>query len=522
LTPREKLRALLKTDKMALAHALGYDFQEDVHKDLFDTYVKFDPSKPYFEQDPQKHRLILWSRAFYKTTSTIVEMVQTILNFPDVSLMIMQSTVPKSKELLAQVRGHFDGTNLNSKLRDFFPEFCRDRMGNAMAFTVPNRVRSRKDPTVFVASPRSSKAGLHPDAGFFDDLVTEQNYRNPELLKNTIEAFSHYTPLINNGGYFYVTGTRYAFGDLYEHIIRTNTAGRWKITVKGCWPEDAHGNRAGESNFPPRKLTKGPRAGESIGISTDELLAIQRDNPETFAAQYLNRPIAAGRQTFTEPLLLGAVIPKDTTAAIGPCVLLVDLASGRNADSDKSVVLCGRQINGAPAVTDLRSGQWTTLQIAQSILEMALLHRPAKVLVEGAAGSTYFIDYVNMIAKDKGIALFVEPLKVSNQKDAKYLRISAVEGAIKTGRLKFMANLPGWNDLVQQFVEFPRGRHDDEIDTVSMLVQFYSNQISNFEPINPRLPFFLQRPGIDYGLETKIVQSPADTYELAFAPEPIF
>lgn len=526
-----ELRQRARTDKMFLADLLGYQFQPDVHQELFDSYIQFDRSKPYFEQDHQKHRLILWSRAFYKTTSTIVEMVQTILNFPDVSIMVMQSTVPKSCELLLQVKAHFEGTNPHSKLDTLFPEFCRPKLGTMKAFTVPTRKRSRKDPTVFVASPRSSKAGLHPDVGFFDDLVTEQNYRNPELLKKTIEDFSHYTPLVNNGGYFYVTGTRYAFGDLYEHIIRHNEPtdefpkGRWKVTIKGCWQEDANGNRISGSNFPPRKLTTGPRAGETIGISLEELLAIQRDNPETFAAQYLNRPIAAGKQIFTEALILGAIRSKDTTGSVvGPAVLIVDLAESKSAESDKSVVICGRQIAGAPTVCDIRSGQWPTLQIAQNILDMALIHRPVKILIEGSPGSTFFIEYLRMIAKDKGVLLPIEPIKVTNNKGAKYLRIAAVAGAIQTGRLKFLLGCcsdpkgPTWADLVRQFIEFPRGRHDDEIDTVALMVQFYSGQIVNFEPMKANLPFFLLTPGKEYSLETQILAN-NDPEALALIPD---
>jgi predicted phage terminase large subunit-like protein len=524
----QALQHRARTDKFYLAALLGYDFQEDVHTDLFDCFLKFNNKKPYFEQDRQKHRLILWSRAFYKTTSTIVEMVQTILNFPDVSIMVMQSTVGKSKEILAQVKGHFDGTNLNSKLSTLFPDFCRDKLGTAMAFTVPTRQRARRDPTVFVASPRSSKAGLHPDVGFFDDLVTEQNYRNPEQLKKTIEEFSHYTPLVNNGGYFYVTGTRYAFGDLYEHLIRGNEPtpefpnGKWKVTIKGCWNEDRNGNRVSDSNFPPRKLTKGPRAGETIGISLEELLAIQRENPETFAAQYLNRPIAAGRQLFTEALLLGAVRPKDPQVSVGPAILFVDLAESRDPRADKRVVVCGRQVAGRPTVCDIRSGQWSTLQIAQNILELALIHRPIRVLIEGSPGSTFFTDYLRMIAQDKGISLAIDKIKVANNKCAKYLRIAAIEGAIKTGRLLFLAGLPGWADLVQQFVEFPKGKHDDEIDTISLMVQFFSGQLA-LTDMSPtaNLPFFLRQPGVDYGLEQQILR-PQDSDALAPTPEAIF
>lgn len=513
---RVALRQRARTDKLFLAQLLGYDFQADVHTDLFAQYIPFDNRKTYFEQDKQKHRLTLWSRGFFKTTSIVVEIVQTILNFPDVSIMLMQSTIKNTKELLGEVKGHFDGGNANSNLDTLFPEFCRSKLGTALSFTVPCRARTRKDPTVFVASPKSTKAGLHPDVGFFDDLVTEVNFRNPELMKKVIEDFSHYTPLINPGGYFYVTGTRYTFGDLYEHIIRTND-GRWKITVRGCWEVDPVTGKK-TSNFPPRTLSDG----RTIGISVEMLEAIQRENPETFSAQYLNRPIAAGKEEFTEQMLLGAVIPKDPNLAAGPALLFVDLASSTKAEADNSVVICARQAGRKGVVCDLRSGQWTALQIAHNILEMSLVHRPLKVLIEGTSASTFFIDYLKMIAKDKGIVLNVEQLKVSNNKDAKRLRISAVAGAIKTGRCAFLAGLPGWANLVQQFVEFPKGRHDDEIDTVSMMVQFYSGQTALYDPFpTQNLPFFLRQAGVDYGLEQQLVRT-EDTGSWTPIPEPSF
>jgi len=149
-----ELRQRARTDKLFLAGILGYDFQADVHTDLFDQYIPFDNGKPYFDQHKIKDRLTLWSRGFFKTTSIVVEIVQTILNFPDVSIMLMQSTQKNTQQLLREVKGHFDGSNPNSKLDTLFPEFCRAKLGTAMAFTVPPRQRVRKDPTVFVASPK--------------------------------------------------------------------------------------------------------------------------------------------------------------------------------------------------------------------------------------------------------------------------------------------------------------------------------------------------------------------------------
>ena len=510
-------RERARTDKMFLAGVLGYDFQPDVHADLFEQYIKFDRTKTFmFDQSPCRDRLTLWPRGHYKSSSIIVEIVQMILNFPDVRVMIMQGTKAKSKALVKEVRSHFDHSNPRSKLDSLFPEFCSEKIGTVEGFTVPARERKHlKEPTVMVASPKASKAGWHFDAGFFDDLVDEQNYKNPDLVKQTIDDFVHYIPLIDPGGYRYVTGTRYTYGDLYEWIIRNND-GRWQISLRKAWTPKPDGTKT--LLFPQRQIADG----RHLGFTVEMLEAIQRDNPETFSAQYLNEPISSGRQLFPESFILGAVRPREANAQIGPAILFVDLASSLQADGDKSVVLCGRQINNCPTVCDLRSGHWSTLQIANNVLEQALLHRPIKVLIEGSPGSTYFIDYLRMIAKDKGIQLLIEPIKVSNSKGAKHLRIAAIEGAIKTRRLAFLPNLPNWPALVEQFTQFPKSRHDDEIDTISLMVQFYSGQISNYEVPAVNLPFFLQRPGIDYGLEQQIVVRADDQDSLIPCPEAIF
>jgi hypothetical protein len=513
------------TDKFWLAtKILGYDFCEGVHEDLFAQYPTFDTSKALFQQSEIKHRLTLWSRGFYKTTSIVVEIIQLILNFPDISIMLMQSKAENTKQLLKEVKSHFDGSNPRSNLSKAFPTFCQDKLGTAMSFTVPTRRLTRRDPTVFVATPKSIKAGLHPDVGFFDDLVTEINYRNPDQMRKVIEDFSHYTPLVNPGGYFYVTGTRYTFGDLYEHIMREEATRRaegrpmrWQISRRGCWTIQPDGTK--KSNFPQRTLSDG----RTIGITVEELEAIQAENPETFSAQYLNEPIAAGRQEFTEALLLGAVRPKETAGLpVEAPVLFVDLAEGQRERSDNRVIICGRRIGGVPTVCDLRSGQWTTLDIATNILEMCSLHRPVRVLIEGSPGSTFFIDYLKMMGREKGVFPSIDKIKTSNNKGAKDLRISAVSGVIKSGRLKFLAGLPKWTELVRQFIQWPKGLHDDEIDTIALMVQFYSGQVATFDPLpTPSLPFFLRQPGTDFSFESKIVQ-PNDLDGLMPTPEPIF
>jgi predicted phage terminase large subunit-like protein len=469
-----EIRDRCRNDKMYLSQQLGYDFQQDVHPDLFANYITYDSTKPWVDQSPIKNRLVLWSRGFYKTTSIIVEIVQLILNFPDSRILLMQGTVPNTKTLLAEIKTHFDGTNFRSNLKDIFPEFCSldRRLGSAMEFTIPNRTRTLKDPTVRVASPKTTKAGQHYDAGFFDDLVNEVNYRSPAMIKKTIDDFTMYIPLIDPGGYKFVTGTRYSFGDLYEQILRWNTNSKeWSITVKPCWRlvDDVL-----VSNFPTRQLADS----RVVGISIEQLKAIQVQDPEMFASQYLNLPISVSAHLFPEELMLAHVVtPKDPSfPELGYKTLFVDLSGGRDKarNSDDTVIICSQQdsMNKIYCVDGI-GGQWGPLAQAQSIINMALKHRPIRIWIEESAAGFYFVEYLKTVARDVGVNLPLDFIKVNNHKDAKHMRISVISGFLKQNKLYFCAGLPCWEKMLEQFVAYPRMKHDDYPDTVALMCEHY-------------------------------------------------
>jgi predicted phage terminase large subunit-like protein len=165
---------------------------------------------------------------------------------------------------------------------------------------------------------------------------------------------------------------------------------------------------------------------------------------------------------------------------LGPAILFLDLAASKRVEADHSVIVAGRQFGGLMHVCDVRAGKYSPLQLANHTIDMVLRHRPVRVMIEGTAAGNYFIEYLRVIAASKGMFLPIEAIKVSNTKDAKHLRISAVEGVLSNGSLCFLAGLPGWDDIVEQFTEFPRGRHDDEIDTISLMVQYYTQNSEIF------------------------------------------
>jgi hypothetical protein len=505
LTLLDKRRKCL-FDPMYLSEALGYNFHEVAHGPELLASIgpaikesdKLGEALPLFDLSELKSRLILWSRGHYKTSAVALYIVNLILAYPDIRIVIMQSTVKNTKGLLREIKSHFDGTNERSKLPQIFPGHCKTkvRLGKADDFISPARKRTHlKEATVTVASPKSYKAGQHYDFEFFDDLVNEKNYKNQQLQDNLIEEFNHLTPLLEPGGYKTATGTRYSFGDLYGYKLKRDSERlEWAVSIKNCWKD---GDRSKGVLFPQVTTADG----RVLGFTPELLDSIEKDDPVTFSFQYLNTPIAAGRALFTEELLMRSIkaVPPQHIPGLGAAVLFIDLASSKGRGADNSVIVCGRQAQGQMAVCDIRSGQWdSTFTIANNVIDMVLRHRPTRVEIEGTAAGKYFIDYLKLIAAGKGINVPIEPIKVSNQPDAKDLRIGALEGVLRTGKLFFLLGLPNWAELAKQFCQWQpgyRGRHDDEIDTIALMVQFYAmnGNIFEFRPVQSLLDY-ITRP----------------------------
>lgn len=507
-------RERAKRDKLYLAtQVLGYDFQPEVHAELFEQYVQFDGSKAYKLQSDIKSRMILWPRGHFKTTSITVEIIQTILNFPNIRIVIMQGGLSNTQAWLSEIKAHFLGTATGSRLMELFPEFCtgakgKVSRGNAMSWTTPARTDGKlRQATITVASSKALTTGLHFDVGFFDDLVNQNNYRNPKLLEKVAEEFKMFIPLIDPGGYRYVTGTRYAFRDLYQKILELNkTQNTWTISIKNCWTDDGKGVR-----FPQFTNAKG----EIHGFTRESLKEIEIEQGlEMFACQYLNQPVHGKLQIFSAELVNGCLLsaqdpktlgfhqalgipeiyplPQEKVyELLGPSILVIDLASSKKSDRDHSVIFCGKADNyGRPFIVECRGDRWDSHTLAMNVIEMAMLHRPMRIMIEGTAAGKYAMDYIQLSARMQGVFLPLDLIPVNNQKDAKNFRISAIVAPMKKKQIIFFDNLARWSMIFEQFTQFDpnRDQHDDYPDTIGLLLEQFRTVTP--PPKRPRHPMF--------------------------------
>lgn len=450
---KDEARQLCKTDRMQLAKVLGYDFQPDVHPDIFTALAKGE----------QESRMILWPRGFFKTSAVVVEIVGTILNNPDARILVMQATLKLTKGWVKEIASHFNGKNPNSRLLQLFPEFVI-AASNADGFTVSARKRKHLPaPTVAAASPKAVSTGQHYDAGFFDDLVNQLNYKNVEIQDELETQFNHYRPLIDPGGLVTVTGTQYSFSDLYYRIRRKNK-GEWLLSIRKCYLDDGVTLR-----FPRRKLPDG----REVGNTPEQLAQLREDDPETFSAQYLNEILIGSAQKFPEQLILSSVRNGDHPEypAGRSTYFFVDLAEGQRAESDDSVITIARpDVQGRTWVVDCIGGKWSTHQLTNVILNQAYIHCPACIWIEKQPGATFFKDYLEVTARERNLSVHVELEPGGRQKNAKLLRIGTLETFLRSKRLFLCAGIKDFDKLLEEFTQFPKGRHDDRPDCIALLV----------------------------------------------------
>jgi hypothetical protein len=143
------------------------DYQgEDVFNEVAGCY-EYTPLAP----DPvrvitkgTKRRLLLAPRGWYKTSlNVIAHCIQWILNFPDVTILLVHASQEIVEQVLASIKWHFWKNNI---MRYYFPEFCAPigikEVGTQTQFNSPARKNWTVSPTLSVGawdSPARFRAG---------------------------------------------------------------------------------------------------------------------------------------------------------------------------------------------------------------------------------------------------------------------------------------------------------------------------------------------------------------------------
>jgi hypothetical protein len=567
----KRLRHRAKTDLMWLANeVLGYDFQENPHAGLFKCYLKKDPDgcrcghqrvlhhpfgagracsesgceckefqqKTLNELDKDiKRRLILWPRGHFKTSAAAVEMVQLILNYPDIRIMILAGDLKESIVRLEEVKGHFENWGVpcgedgkDGKLHKLFPEFCSpikgEKMGNKRKFVTPARIKKNlRQGTLEVFSPKVLKTGTHFDVAVIDDLVNELNCLTAEQLQKSIQQYKAVLPVIDPEGYVYVSGTRYDFSDCYGWIQETiNAEGlkNWLVSVRvaskvrcavkdcdhanfvhldgggqcsadGCKCQKFESSGVVEVLFPQVRT----RDGKLIGFTPESLAKLRKElGPRDYGCQYENNPLVQEHQKFTRELLYSKVKPPVLIPTRGPVVIQIDIATGQEEKHDDMVIMSSRIRNGRHHLFDIEAGHIPEDRQPVVICDLIVKYAPRVIFIEKKTGAGYLETLIRMEAMRRKLRILPQIMLITpdNSKGAKNTRIGAILGYLTQDRVWFAYGMRNMEKLIQQLLVWPRSLlHDDLADCLGQLLQAPTGFEYDPLPEDP-VPSWLREP----------------------------
>ena len=196
----------------------------------------------------------------------------------------------------------------------------------------------------------------------------------------------------------------------------------------------------------------------------DEAVRHKKERPDTFNHVWLGDFITFG-EIFTRDMFRKASYkPQDLEiyAAVDVAMSLED-----NADRS-SITVIGIDPASNIYVLETSAGRWTTHELKQKIIEVCRYHKPFSLGIEKTTASWHFVESFREYMRVQNIFVPFEELRPSGR--AKQKRIeSYVLSAIQQSRLFFVGEPD--ESLVNEAVNFPKGAHDDMLDSLSYAIE---------------------------------------------------
>ncbi len=488
----------------------------------------YSPLRSVWEIDENNLRrmLLLDPRGSLKSTiNCIAHTIQWIINYPSVTILLMQANLDKATTVLGEIKEHFQR---NEVFRSLFPEHCPsnkkvDDWGTQSEFTTEARspisaggIRpwNQKEGTVIAKSLGAGLAGLHFCVMKFSDIVEQGNSENIDQCEKVTRYFGMCRNLlINPKGWTDVEGTRYHLQDLYGKVIagekerKTNGKDpRWRIFARGCYIPDLSNLDYTERRYTPEELEQ-PDILDARGKPlsfwpkrfTAEELEEERTDPTISDAQFLfncqrrNLPLDTGSsRPFIADKFVSIARSDFMKIPIAYRCVTVDTADTQNKRSNYTAITTGAWAkSGKLYVEDIIHGKyqpdeivfwlfWTAMRETNAALRPSMYFIEETSFVRGMMASINRVQdtgvlYVPDSLREKygksrntgGIRLPITLIKRETAVSKQERILQTLQPWYSSGDLVFLKDIPCINHTLQEFLNFPQATTDDIIDTIA-------------------------------------------------------
>lgn len=447
------------------------DLRAHVHQPMCDFFVHKDPAKPFVIQDFDKNRLLLDARGHFKTTINLIDCMQWLLAFPNITMCLFSGTEELTARMVSEIKAHF---LLNGDFRELYPDWVPharvSEFGERGSFTLPNRTQIRREPSLSITTLKSTRAGGHYDVQKYDDIVHERNSATAKLSQDTQRQWSLTQPLLNPGGYRDLIGTLYSYDCLYMPLLEKKQG--WKIMVRGALERkpDRPLFHPQAIRFPERFCVDQNEAPEKLNLQQ-----IWRDDPELFAAQYMNDPQSLASDQFALPRLRAHVTDKRDIPSTVNLYMTWDLAYSTKDHSDYSVgIVGGYSPDGTLFVVDIVRNRYAPAAIIDEIIRQWRKWPIYRMGIEQDLATRMLFPGLEMRQRQLGCHIVTDliPLKLSGMGPTQ--QIIALGPLLEQNKLWFSAQCENLEECFRELSRYPKYAHDDIARALSLLL-FYRN-----------------------------------------------
>lgn len=463
----EEIREALRKSLFFLCtQFLKYPDWDTVHDDVERFLIK-----------PARKKALMLPRGHLKTSFvTIGYTVQQILKNPNVRILIGNGVWDISRSFLSEIKAQLE----QSQLKYLFGDFQSARW-NADEIIVKQRTRPLKEPTVATTGVEAETTGGHYDIIILDDLMGLQNSKTPEQREKVKKFRRSMINLLEPGGLLIEIGTRWHLDDTFSEIFEKEMR-YYNVMVKKVVEPGKDGRPT--LIFPKHFAKKFDDVRKDWTVVDDPTCMDYVDHLKAsmpldeFSAQYLNQPFSSENQLF-KPEMFKYWTQRPEGLYVGMAVDLA-ISEARTADSTAITVL-GMDKDWKLYVLDYLKGQWRPSDVVKNVFDMHARWKPhtTGMEVNGFQKTLKLACEEEMRKRKKYFS--IEEIKTGPER-SKAERIKTLEPFYRAGNI-FHASWMKGKEMEEELQTFPKGKHDDVIDSMSMCLPFMNPGIGkSLEP----------------------------------------
>lgn len=392
-----------------------------------------------------KKFLILCPRGHLKSSIiTVGWTIQQILKDRNLRVLVTNATLENAKKFLREIKEHFER---NEMLRLIFGDLTTKKWTET-EMILKGRTTTYKEPTVAVSSFGGNTVSQHYDLIIADDLVNRDTINTTDQAEKVITYYKDLLDLLEPSGKILVVGTRWADYDLYAWLQDEENDG------KDPKIKDVIVRKVIENDKPiwPEKFTP------------EYIKELKRQKgPYEFSAQYMNEVIDDETATFKKSWLHffeDDDVPHNINFFVG-----VDFALSESVKADYTAIsVVAVDENENWYVVDYIRDRIGPDQIIQTMMDVMVKWNPKVMAVEKhkewlAIRSNYYKRCLQ-----EGVPIRIKEVPATTNKEVRIR--GALVPKMAGGRLKLKSLQ---KELINEFLRFPRARHDDLVDSLTML-----------------------------------------------------